>query len=80
MEGGISYLQNVIINDSLGIVEELEKEMQLLVDSYKCEWKEVVDNPELQKKFNHFVNAPDEKDPSIKFEPMREQKKVADWK
>lgn len=80
MEGGITYLQNVIINDSLGIVAELEKEMQLLVDSYKCEWKEVVDNPELQKKFNHFVNAPDEKDPSIKFEPMREQKKVADWK
>jgi nitrite reductase (NADH) large subunit len=80
MEGGITYLQNVIINDSLGIAEELGKEMQLLVNSYKCEWKEVVDNPELQKKFNHFVNAPDEKDPSIKFEPMREQKKVADWK
>lgn len=80
MEGGITYLQNVIINDSLGIVSELEKEMQLLVDSYKCEWKEVVDNPELQKKFNHFVNAPDEKDPSVQFEPMREQKKVADWK
>ena len=80
MEGGITYLQNVIINDSLGIVEELEREMQLLVDSYKCEWKEVVDNPELQKKFSHFVNAPEEKDPSVKFEPMREQKKVADWK
>ncbi len=80
MEGGITYLQNVIINDSLGIAAELEREMQLLVDSYKCEWKEVVDNPELQKKFNHFVNAPDEKDPSVKFEPMREQKKVADWK
>jgi nitrite reductase (NADH) large subunit len=80
MEGGITYLQNVIINNSLGIVEELEREMQLLVDSYKCEWKEVVDNPELQKKFNHFVNAPEEKDPSVKFEPMREQKKVADWK
>ncbi len=80
MEGGITYLQNVIINDSLGIATELEKEMQLLVDNYKCEWKEVVDNPELQKKFNHFVNAPNEKDPSVQFEPMREQKKVADWR
>ncbi len=80
MEGGIAYLQNVIINDSLGIAAELEKEMQLLVDSYKCEWKEVVDNPELQKKFSHFVNAPGEKDPSVQFEPMREQKKVTDWK
>lgn len=80
MEGGITYLQNVVINDSLGICADLEKEMQLLVDSYKCEWKEVVDNSELQKKFNHFVNAPEEKDPSVKFEPMRAQKKVADWK
>ena len=80
MEGGIAYLQNVIINDSLGITEDLEKEMQLLVDTYKCEWKEVVDNPELQKRFSHFVNAPDEKDPSVQFEPMREQKKVAEWK
>lgn len=80
MEGGITYLQNVVINDSLGICNELEKEMQALVDSYKCEWKEVVDNPELQKKFSHFVNAPEEKDPTVQFEPMREQKKVADWK
>lgn len=80
MEGGIAYLQNVVINDSLGICEEMEKEMQQLVDSYKCEWKEVVDNPALQKKFSHFVNAPDEKDPTVQFEPMREQKKVTDWK
>jgi nitrite reductase (NADH) large subunit len=28
MEGGISYLKNVVINDSLGIVEQLEEEMQ----------------------------------------------------
>ncbi len=80
MEGGIDYLRNVVINDSLGIVEELEKEMQLLVDSYRCEWKEVVDNPELRKRFTHFVNAPGEKDPSVQFEPMREQKKATEWK
>jgi nitrite reductase (NADH) large subunit len=80
MEGGINYLRNVVINDSLGIGLELEKEMQALVDSYKCEWKEVVESPELRKRFSHFVNAPEEKDPTIQFEPMREQKKVADWK
>ncbi len=80
MEGGIDYLKNVILNDSLGIAADLEKEMQSLVDAYKCEWKEVVDNPELQKRFNHFVNAPTEKDPTIQFVEMRDQKKVADWK
>ncbi len=80
MDGGINYLRNVVINDSLGIAAALEQEMQALVDSYKCEWKEVVESPELRKRFTHFVNAPGEKDPTIKFEPMREQKKVADWK
>jgi nitrite reductase (NADH) large subunit len=62
------------------MAEEFEKEMQLLVDSYRCEWKQVVDSPELQKRFSHFVNAPGEKDPAIQFEQMRDQKKAVDWK
>lgn len=80
MEGGISNLKNVVINDSLGIAEQLEAEMQLLVDNYKCEWKEVVDDPALRKRFNHFVNAPEEKDPTIQFQPMRSQKRATEWK
>jgi nitrite reductase (NADH) large subunit len=70
----------VVVNDSLGLAEELEKEMQSLVDNYKCEWKEVVENPELRKRFSHFVNAPEEKDPTVKFEQLRDQKKAAEWK
>lgn len=80
MEGGIDYLRNVVVNDSLGIAQQLEEEMQFLVDNYKCEWKEVVESPELRKRFNHFVNAPEERDPTIKFEPLREQKRAAEWK
>jgi nitrite reductase (NADH) large subunit len=80
LDGGISYLRNVVVNDSLGIASQLESEMQSLVDKYKCEWKEVVDSPELRKRFNHFVNAPGDKDPTIQFEGLREQKKAAEWK
>ena len=76
MEGGMSYLKNVVVNDSLGIAEQLEEEMQLLVDSFHCEWKEVVNNPALRSRFTHFVNAPGEKDPTVKFEGMREQVKA----
>ncbi|MES2794615.1 MAG: nitrite reductase large subunit NirB, partial [Bacteroidota bacterium] len=79
MEGGIAYLKNVVVNDSLGIGEALEKEMQFMVDTYSCEWKEVVENPELRKRFTHFVNAPEVKDPSVKFAEMREQKKAIEW-
>ncbi|MDN3551057.1 nitrite reductase large subunit NirB [Mucilaginibacter aquaedulcis] len=78
MDGGMSYLKNVVVNDSLGIAEKLDEEMQQLVDTYHCEWKEVVENPDLRKRFAHFINAPQEKDPSVKFEVMREQVK-AQW-
>ncbi len=80
MDGGINYLRNVVINDSLGMAEQWEKEMQLLVDSYKCEWKEAIENPEIRKRFNHFVNAPEEKDPKMEFEIMRGQRKAKEWK
>ena len=80
LEGGLSYLKNVILNDSLGIAEQLEEEMQFLVDNYRCEWKEVVDSPELRKRFSHFVNAPEEKDPNVRFETLRGQKKAVEWK
>ncbi len=78
MDGGLSYLKNVVVNDSLGIGAQLEQEMESLVNSYHCEWKEVVNSPELKKRFAHFINAPDEKDPTVKFEPMRDQLK-ASW-
>ena len=79
MDGGMSYLKNVVINDSLGIAEDLEKEIAELISQYKCEWKEVVDNDFMKKKFNHFINAPEEKDPHVVFEPLRAQKKAAAW-
>lgn len=80
MEGGIDYLRNVVVSDSLGMSQQWEAEMQTLVDCYKCEWKEAIENPEIRKRFNHFVNAPEIKDPTVVFEEMRDQKKVRDWK
>ena len=79
MEGGISYLKNVVINDSLGMGAQWEQEMQTLVDSYRCEWKEVVENPELRKRFSHFVNAPRKKDPALEFDTLRGQIKAREW-
>lgn len=79
MEGGLSYLKNVIINDSLGIALQLETEMHALIETYHCEWKEVVENPELRKRFAHFVNAPKEKDPTVEFDTMRKQVKAKEW-
>lgn len=78
LEGGITYLQNVVINDSLGIVDELDAEMQALVDSYVCEWKEAVETPEIRERYTHFVNS-EETDNNIEFVSLREQKMPKEW-
>jgi nitrite reductase (NADH) large subunit len=46
LEGGLDYLKSVIIDDSLGISEELEAQMQHLVNTYQCEWKATLDDQE----------------------------------
>jgi NAD(P)H-dependent nitrite reductase small subunit len=68
----------VIVNDALGICEQLEKDMQQLVDTYQCEWKAVVENPELRKQFRHFADSKDADDKLV-FIREREQKRPADW-
>jgi nitrite reductase (NADH) large subunit len=78
MEGGIDYLRDVIVNDRLGIAAELEAQMQVFVDSYQCEWKAVVDDPEKRKFFRQFANT-DEAEPGIEFVTERGQKRPADW-
>ncbi|WP_264564808.1 nitrite reductase large subunit NirB [Flavobacterium sp. N3904] len=78
LEGGMDYLKEVIIFDRLGICETLETEMQSLVGTFECEWKQVLEKPRLMKRFNHFVNT-DEKDDNIEFVPLREQKMPRPW-
>lgn len=78
LEGGVSYLKAVIIDDVLGLCDQFEREMQFHVDTYKCEWKEAVNNPEIRKRFTHFVNS-SEKDATVEFVPLRDQIKPKDW-
>ncbi len=57
LEGGLEYLQKVVIEDSLGIGAELEDQMNNIVDTYQCEWKTTIENPEKLKRFRQFVNS-----------------------
>ncbi|MCC5451542.1 nitrite reductase large subunit NirB [Rheinheimera sp. UJ51] len=72
LEGGLDYLRQVIIDDSLGLAAELEKQMAGLVNSYACEWQRTLDDPEALKRFRHFVNSP-EGDSNILFVQERGQ-------
>ncbi len=72
LEGGLAYLQDVIINDSLDINQVLEEKMAEIVGSYQCEWKTTIENPESLKRFKPFVNS-NKSDGNIQFVTEREQ-------
>ncbi|MWU82686.1 nitrite reductase (NAD(P)H), partial [Escherichia coli] len=46
LEGGLDYLREVILNDSLGIAHELEQEMARVVETYQCEWQTTLNDPD----------------------------------
>lgn len=73
LEGGLDYLKQVVIEDKLGVCEELEKEMASNIAKYQCEWKTTIESPEKLKRFSHFINS-DQRDEKLKFISMREQK------
>ena len=72
LEGGLAHLKDVVINDSLGINDELEAQMLHLVDTYECEWKNAINDPKKLKRFQHFVNC-DDTDETIEFVDERGQ-------
>lgn len=78
LEGGIEALRSVIIDDRLGIASELEAMMQRVVDTYHCEWAEVVKDPIRRRFFEQFVNT-DATEPTIEIVHERGQPRPADW-
>jgi nitrite reductase (NADH) large subunit len=78
LDGGITYLRAVIVDDALGICAQLERDLQALVDTYECEWAAVVRNPARRAAFRHFANTP-EPDPAARFVRERGQRRPQDW-
>ncbi|WP_081849728.1 nitrite reductase large subunit NirB [Marinobacterium lacunae] len=82
LEGGLKYLQDVVINDSLGLGDELESQMAHVVETYECEWKKTVNDEQALKRFRQFVNS-DKPDSNVVFvqergqiRPAREEEKA----
>jgi nitrite reductase (NADH) large subunit len=80
MEGGIEYLRSVLVDDALGIAEELDEAMARHIESYEDEWRAVLADPQRLARFVSFVNAPDAPDPTISFVSERGQPRPAGQK
>ncbi|MEU1078116.1 MULTISPECIES: nitrite reductase large subunit NirB [unclassified Streptomyces] len=73
IEGGLKHVKEVVVDDSLGICDELEALMAAHVSAYRDEWAETVEDPERLARFVSFVNAPGTPDPTVRFVPERGQ-------
>ena len=74
LEGGLDYLQQVVIDDKLGIGNELESQMARVIDKYQCEWKTTIEDPEQLKRFQTYVNSK-ESDSDVVFVRERGQRR-----
>ncbi len=77
MEGGLDYLKSVVIEDKLGLCEQLEQQMQTVIDTYQCEWKTTIEDESKLKRFRHFVNS-EQNDDNVVFVEERGQIRPAD--
>ncbi|WP_193103954.1 nitrite reductase large subunit NirB [Brachybacterium sp. FME24] len=77
LDGGIDGLREVVMEDSLGICEDLDAAMDLHVEHYEDEWAATLADPVKLKRFESFVNAPTTADPSLAYTPSRGQARPA---
>lgn len=73
LEGGISYLKQVIVEDSLGVCEQLEAQMQHVIDTYQCEWKSTLESEQKLRKFRPFINH-QQGSMALNYRRLREQR------
>ena len=59
---GLAHLQSVLIEDSLGVCEDLERDMQRHVDSYEDEWAATLRDERRLRRFRAFINEPNGSD------------------
>ena len=53
---GLAHLQSVLIEDSLGVCEDLERDMQRHIDSYEDEWAATLKDERRLRRFRAFIN------------------------
>lgn len=59
LAGGLEYLQSVVIENSLGLADELESQMHKVAANYQCEWKTSLQDDVFLQRFSEFINPKD---------------------
>lgn len=65
LPGGVDHVYDVVVENSLGIAEDLEQVVAEHLLSYRDEWAATLEDPERLRRFRGFVNAPDGDGPPV---------------
>ena len=76
-EGGLESIRAVVMDDALGICDDLDRAMAAHVASYRDEWAATLADAEKLAQFVSFVNSPDSGDPDLVYVEERGQKRPA---
>ncbi|MGN7248420.1 nitrite reductase large subunit NirB [Janibacter anophelis] len=76
-EGGLDAIRAVVLDDSLGIAEDLDAAMAAHVGRYEDEWAATLADPDKLARFAPFVNAPEAVDDSLAYVGERGQARPA---
>jgi microsomal dipeptidase-like Zn-dependent dipeptidase len=77
IEGGLDHVREVVLEDSLGIADDLDAAMAAHIGSYEDEWQATLKDPEKLARFVSFVNAPDQPDADLRYVVERNQPRPA---
>ncbi|MGC9458643.1 nitrite reductase (NAD(P)H), partial [Vibrio genomosp. F10 str. 9ZD137] len=72
----VDYLRDVIVDNKLGINDQLEADVASLVGNFRCEWTDTINDESQLKRFSHFINS-DLRDDNVVFVEAREQHRPA---
>ena len=70
LDGGIDHIRAVVVDDSLGLAEELEAHMANHIATYECEWAATINDPARRAMFTSYV---DEEGPDVELAYVRER-------
>ena len=70
LDGGIDHVRAVVMEDSLGLAEELEAHMAHHIATYECEWKATITDPARRAMFTSYV---DDEGPDVELAYVRER-------
>ncbi|KUM29651.1 nitrite reductase [Arthrobacter sp. EpRS66] len=77
LDGGLERAKQIVVDDSLGLAQELEEAMEAHVANYEDEWAATLADPVKLKRFRSFVNTA-QPDTDLEYVSERGQRRPAE--